>query len=93
VGRQLESLSTTNGFYFKRIEIYTANGLELDFYVSRNFADEIQPRQGLNLNSRSSLCEIRARGETSHRYTQVFWILGTFMTSTTDTRNKRIKEH
>jgi hypothetical protein len=24
--------------------IYTANGLELDFYVLRNFVDEIQPR-------------------------------------------------
>jgi len=34
--------------------------------------------------------EIIAPGATSHRYTQVFWIPGAFLISTTDTRNKRI---
>jgi hypothetical protein len=38
----------------------------------------------------NSLREIIAPGGTSHRYTQVFWIPGAFMISTTDTRNKRI---
>ncbi len=27
---------------------------------------------------------------STHRYTQVFWIPGAFLISTTDTRNKRI---
>ena len=48
MGHQLEWTNTVYVFFLAFA--YTANGLELDFYVLRNFVYEIQPRQGLNLN-------------------------------------------
>jgi hypothetical protein len=51
---------------------YTANGLELDFYVLRNFIYEIQPRQGFKLkrsNERSEIIALRKPGDREEKNT------------------------
>ncbi len=66
--------------YSIREQTYTANGLELDFYILRNFVSEIQPRQGLNLkrsNERSEIIALRKPGgwkKNSHNPDRGFFV-------------------
>jgi hypothetical protein len=56
--------------------MYTANGLELDFYSLIKFFYEIQPRQGLNVKHSKCLREIIALDKRYRKKCHIQQILG-----------------